>query len=246
MTTSTEDAAWDEGDTRHFIDYGAYFVPEREVQIDTLCSVVPPPPDGGVVVEICSGEGLLAEALARRFPTAFIHALDGSETMLAATAARLDDTGSRYRTTQMEIADSAWRHFDTPVSSFVSSLAIHHLDGAGKAELFSDLATQLAPGGALVICDIIEPRMAETLALWEKHWDQGVRERAIHLDGHTDKLEFFRKHGWNYYSDPEADPVDQPSSLLEQLLWLGDAGLVNAEVHWLKAGHAIFSARKPI
>ena len=35
--------AWDEDSSRHFIDYGAYFVPEREVQIDTVCSVIPAP-----------------------------------------------------------------------------------------------------------------------------------------------------------------------------------------------------------
>jgi hypothetical protein len=32
MNNSPPDAAWDENDSRHFIDYGAYFVPEREVQ----------------------------------------------------------------------------------------------------------------------------------------------------------------------------------------------------------------------
>jgi tRNA (cmo5U34)-methyltransferase len=65
MNNSPPDAAWDENDSRHFIDYGAYFVPEREVQIDTICNVIPEPAPGSTVVEICSGEGLLAEALAR-------------------------------------------------------------------------------------------------------------------------------------------------------------------------------------
>ena len=29
--------AWRESDSDDFIDYGAYFVPERAVQIDTIC-----------------------------------------------------------------------------------------------------------------------------------------------------------------------------------------------------------------
>jgi tRNA (cmo5U34)-methyltransferase len=65
------------------------------------------------------------------------------------------------------------------------------------------------------------------------------------LDGDLAMLDFFRRDGWNYYADPLSDPVDQPSSLHEQLNWLSDAGLVGVDVHWLKAGHAIFSAHKP-
>ena len=58
-------------------------------------------------------------------------------------------------------------------------------------------------------------------------------------------LDFFRKDGWNYYTVPQADPGDQPSTLYEQLNWMSAAGLVGADVHWLKAGHTVFSARKP-
>ena len=47
------------------------------------------------------------------------------------------------------------------------------------------------------------------------------------------------------YSDPAPDPIDQPSALLDQLKWLEAAGLRNVDVHWLMAGHAIFSGVKP-
>ena len=92
---------------------------------------------------------------------------------------------------------------------------------------------------------MVESLAAESFALWKRHWDDGVRTRAIELDGDLAMLDFFRRDGWNYYADPLSDPVDQPSSLREQLNWLSDAGLVGVDVHWLKAGHAIFSARKP-
>ena len=245
MTDVPEESTWDEDDSRHFIDYGAYFVPEREIQVDTICSVIPAPKPGSRFVEICSGEGLLAVALAQRFPGVFIHALDGSETMLTSTATRLDAAGAAHETSRIEIADTAWRQFDTPIHAFVSSLAIHHLDGPGKARLHKDLSDALAPGGALVVCDLVEARTPETLALWERHWDEGVQTRALELDGDTRMLDFFRKDGWNYYTDPQADPGDQPSTLYEQLNWMSEAGLVGADVHWLKAGHAVFSARKP-
>ena len=45
MTDTTHPDAWTEETSQHFIDYGAYFVPEREVQVETVVSVIPPAPD---------------------------------------------------------------------------------------------------------------------------------------------------------------------------------------------------------
>jgi tRNA (cmo5U34)-methyltransferase len=245
MAETKGTTTWSEDDSQHFIDYGAYFVPEREVQIDTIVSVIPPA-DGPVhMVELCSGEGLLAEALATRFKNAAVHAYDGSEAMLASTAAKLAAHGDGHTTHLFEIADTSWRRFDWPLHAVVSSLAIHHLDGPGKAQLFKDIAAALEPGGAFVICDIVEAQTPEAQALWVRHWDDGVRGRSLELDGNEKMLDFFREDGWNYYVDPDADPVDMPSPLVDQLGWLADAGFEHVDVHWLKAGHAIFSGRKP-
>ncbi|MBC6440497.1 MAG: class I SAM-dependent methyltransferase [Rhodospirillales bacterium] len=245
MTDVNDSEVWTEGTSRHFIDYGAYFVPERETQMDTICSVIPPATDGAAIVEICSGEGLLCEAMAKRFPNATFHALDGSQTMLDSTAGKLAAAGVAHQIRMMDIADTDWRTFASPVHAFVSSLAVHHLDGPGKAQLFKDLADQLAPGGVLVICDLVEAQRMAGQKLWERHWDDGVGERAHKLDGDGKMLHFFRDDGWNYYTDPEADPVDMPSSLFDQLCWMADAGLEHIDVHWLRAGHAIFSGVKP-
>ena len=245
MTETDRAPGWTEDDSRYFIDRGAYFVPERETQIDTICGVVPPAPDGAAIVEICCGEGLLCEALARRFPNAEIHALDGSETMLASAKARLEATGVAHRAAFIDIAGTDWRAFETPVHAFVSSLAVHHLAGPDKARLFADLAAALAPGGVVVICDLVEAQREAGLALWRRHWDDGVRERSLALDGDEKMLDVFRDDGWNYYADPDADPADTPSPLFDQLRWMAEAGLTAIDVHWLRAGHAIFSGAKP-
>ena len=245
MSDTDTPGGWSDDDTQYFIDYGAYFVPEREIQIDTVCSVIPEPPDNSLIVEICCGEGLLCSALAERFPASEILALDGSPAMLASAGDKLRKTGVSWRTSLMDIGDSGWRNFDRPVHAFVSSLAVHHLDGAAKARLFRDLANGLATGGVIVICDLVEAQRPEGQRLWERHWDDGVAERTRDLDGNDAKLRLFRDDGWNYYSDPDADPVDMPSGLFEQLTWMAGAGLVEIDLHWLRAGHAIFSGRKP-
>jgi tRNA (cmo5U34)-methyltransferase len=44
-----------------------------------------------------------------------------------------------------------------PFDVVVSALAVHHLDGAGKADLFNRVAAVLAPGGRFVLGDVVAP-----------------------------------------------------------------------------------------
>lgn len=44
-----------------------------------------------------------------------------------------------------------------PSDLVVSVLAVHHLDGPGKADLFEHAAAVLAPGGRLVLGDVVIP-----------------------------------------------------------------------------------------
>jgi tRNA (cmo5U34)-methyltransferase len=77
MPQDDAQASWDEADSQDFIDYGSFFVPDREEQIAILCDLVPPADPGAHLVELCSGEGLLSGALLDRFPAATVHAYDG-------------------------------------------------------------------------------------------------------------------------------------------------------------------------
>jgi tRNA (cmo5U34)-methyltransferase len=238
---------WEEDDSRRFLNYGRYFVPERERQIDLIGDLIPPPtdvPGGALLVELCSGEGLLSRALLERFPGCRLLALDGSAEMRERTRATCAAAADRLTVAAFDLAARDWRAFAEPPHAIVSSLAIHHLDGAGKRALFRDLAAALAPGGVLVIADIVRPPDARGLAAAAQQWDEAVRARALALDGDLRAFAEFQRLGWNYFRDPDGDPIDKPSSLAEQLTWMAEAGLAGVDCHWLLAGHAIFSGRK--
>ncbi len=239
--------AWDETDSREFLDDGRFFVPEREAQIAAICGMIPAPADGAPahLVELCCGEGLLAAALLARFPRAVVHGYDGSAAMLARARAALPEFGDRFEAHPFALEEAAWRRFPWPVHAFVSSLAIHHLDGAGKRRLFADLAAALAPGGALVIADLVLPASREATALAAAAWDEEVRRRSLELGGDLAAHQRFLDTGWNLFDDPAADPTDKPSPLFDQLRWLAEAGLEAVDVGWMKAGHAVFGGRKP-
>lgn len=236
---------WNEDDSRGFIDLGRFFVPDREEQTGTILDLIPDPGDG-LLVDLCCGEGLLSRAMLERFPRARVLALDRSPAMIEHVLATLCSFGRRFEAGIFDLADRSWRtSFDRPVRAFVSSLAIHHLDGPGKRELFEDLALALAPGGALAIADLVKPASETGRALAARAWDDSVRRRSLELLGNLGPYGKFRDERWNFYADPDPDPIDQPSPLMDQLHWLEAAGFTGVDVHWMKAGHAVFGGFKP-
>jgi cyclopropane fatty-acyl-phospholipid synthase-like methyltransferase len=150
-------SAWSEENSQTFVDYGRYFVPNREQQIATIAALIPPDEGSFRVLELCCGEGLLAEAILRRFPTCTLFGYDGSAEMRRRAEERLAAYGERFQPVHFDLADQAWRSLDMSVQAVVSSLAIHHLDGPGKGGLFRDVYAMLAPGGAFIVADVIAP-----------------------------------------------------------------------------------------
>ncbi len=222
-------------------------MPGREEQIATVVDLIPeiPAPGEGLLVDLCCGAGLLTASMLERFPRARVLAMDLSPAMLAHVTATLQRHGDRLEARAFDLADLSWRRFPEPVHAFVSSLAVHHLDSEGKRRLFRDLAEALAPGGALILADLVQPASPAGQALAAKAWDEAVRRRSLEMAGDLTPYKTFREERWNFYADPDPDPIDQPSPLINQLQWLAEAGLIGVEVHWMKAGHAIFGGFRP-
>lgn len=243
MNSETPNLNWTESASRVFIDYGRYFVPDRQAQIETLCRLIPDGPAPLQILELCCGEGLLAEAILERLPLARLSALDGSPEMLNLAGQRLARFGERFESRRFDLAAQEWRQPEGVYQAILSSLAIHHLDGLAKQRLYRDLWRMLSTGGALMIADIIQPASAVGLENAAQAWDESVRQQALALDGHLGAAEFFERDGWNIFRHP--DPMDMPSGLFEQLGWLSQAGFAAVDVYWLKAGHAIYGGLKP-
>lgn len=247
MQDSVIKPQWEEESSQDFIDYGKYFVPDREIQIDCICEVIPQPFKPAYILDLCCGAGLLTRALLDKFPECHVYGLDGSPTMIAQAERELAAYGERFKTRQFDLAATDWCEFPFPVHAVVSSLAIHHLDGTEKQVLFKDIASLLMPGGSFIIADLTEPMDQFGKGLAAKIWDETVRKRSLDLDGDLKGYDYFCELGWNHYaqSEPDPDSIDKPSSLFDQLKWLDEAGFVDVDVFWMKAGHAIFGGRKP-
>lgn len=152
------------------------------------------------VLDLGTGTGETLAGVLALHPAARAVGVDESENMLAVARDRLQD-----RDVTLEVADLLDPLPPGPFDVVVSALAIHHLDGPGKAELFSRVANVLRPGGRFVLGDVVVPAPEESAVI------------AI-------------TEGW-----------DKPSSVVEQVAWMEQAGLV-ATVVWEEDDLALFTA----
>ncbi len=235
---------WSEADSQAFLDKGDYFVPERETQLDLIVELLATDPPPARVLELGCGEGRLAARVLSRFPRAHLTALDGSPLMRERAAARLADDTARVRLSPFALENTDWRRPEAAFDAVISSLTLHHLFPDDQWRLYRDLHRMLAPGGVLVIADLIAPEGARALGVAAAGWDAAVRRQVEALDGVEDAYRAFVQGEYNIFRYP--DPMDRPAPLRDHLNQLAAAGFVEVDVCWLRAGHAIFGGRKPL
>ena len=233
---------WSEDDSARFLTLDDVAVPMREQQIATLCALIPAQADETfTAVELGAGGGLLARAVLDAYPNCHYHALDGSETMRAELREKLAPYGDRVTVGAFELAESAWREaLPSPLRCVLSSLVVHHLTHEGKRQMFADVARRLEPGGALLLADLVAPATERARRLFAEQWDTAAQLQSLALSGDFNLYQQFREAAWNYYELTEEDPIDHPSPLSDQLVWLREAGFSVSDCFWMLAGHAIY------
>jgi tRNA (cmo5U34)-methyltransferase len=243
MSEPSTGSAWSEASSALYSQLSQIAVPDREAQQEALLTLFPFSTEEAFrVVELASGEGFLARAILERFTHATILALDGSELMRAQTAERLRPFGERASVGAFDMLAQDWHDQLAGADVVVSSLCIHHLDGEQKQQLYKAICERLSPRGALLIADLVAPQRPEGWRLFANQWDASARERSERLTGGSAAFEHFQQTEWNYYRYP--DPMDKPSPLFDQLLWLKAAGFAVVDCFWLQAGHAIYGGYK--
>lgn len=244
MATNNLEHHWNEDTSQQFLDYGRYFIPEREQQMRIIKDLLQRLPQPVSIVDLCCGDGTLAEVILEGCPGSTYLGLDGSNLILEKAREKLSHFTGRVTLQSFELAERSWCLMDHAPGAVVSSMAIHHLEGAGKQVLFRDVFSLLAHGGGFIISDMVEPTTAQGRAVAADAWDEVVRKRCLDLDGTTAGLDFFVNEGWNTYRYDNPDDIDHPSSLVDQLTWLKEAGFEATDVHFMQAGHALFSGWK--
>jgi tRNA (cmo5U34)-methyltransferase len=105
------------------------------------------------ILELCIGTGETARRVLAEHAGARLVAVDSSEEMLAEVPATLG--------ADLRVADLADPLPAGPFDLVVSALAVHHLEGPAKAELFRRVAAELRQGGRFVLADVVIPKRQE-------------------------------------------------------------------------------------
>jgi tRNA (cmo5U34)-methyltransferase len=167
------------------------------------------------LLDLGAGTGLLAGLIAAAVPGLRVTATDGAPAMLEVAARRLAGT-----TAEFVVADL----LDLPAGPYdaiVSALAIHHLDDAGKRELYRRVYAALGPGGIFVNAEQVAGPTPALNARYHQVWLAGCVEAGASAE------------------DLAAAAVrmayDQPSTVDEQCAWLREAGFTDVDCfakHW--------------
>jgi len=102
------------------------------------------------VLDLGTGTGVTALRVLGRHPGAELTGIDESAGMLEHARRALPAAELRVARLEDELPDG-------PFDLVVSALAVHHLDGPAKADLFRRVARALSPGGRVVIGDVVVP-----------------------------------------------------------------------------------------
>ena len=104
------------------------------------------------ILDLGIGSGLTAQRVLEALPEAKLLGVDASSEMLAAAEANLDPDRTQLQSGRLEEPLP-----DGPFDLVMSMLAVHHLDGPGKADLFARIASVLETGGRFVLGDLVVP-----------------------------------------------------------------------------------------
>lgn len=106
--------------------------------------------EAGTILELGTGTGETARRVLELHPGARLVGVDASEEMLAVARESLPEAELHPQRLEDPLPEG-------PFDLVFSALAVHHLDGAGKRDLFRRVAAVLQPGGRFVLADVIVP-----------------------------------------------------------------------------------------
>ena len=104
------------------------------------------------VLELGTGTGETARRVLDRHPGAHLIGIDGSPGMINVACENLPSDRVSLLVGRLEDPLPTG-----PFDLVVSALAVHHLEGADKADLFQRINTELDPSGRFVLADVVEP-----------------------------------------------------------------------------------------
>jgi len=177
------------------------------------------------VLDLGAGTGLLAAMILEARPDASLLLLDGSDKMLGEARKRFASQPS----VRFQVADMGEVELEGGYDLVVSSLAIHHLDDAGKRQLFGRIRSALNPDGLFINVEQVSGPDPISDARYARLWHRSIVENgatAAQIAAACQRMRF-----------------DRCASVEDQLRWMREAGFENVDCSVKAWRFAVLSGR---
>ena len=138
--------------------------------------------DAKAILELGIGTGETTRRVLAHHPDARLTAIDSSREMLERARAAHPDADLRLRRLEDPLPAG-------PFDLVFSALAVHHLDGGGKRDLFRRVGEVVRRSGRFVLADVVVPDREEDAQI-AIDWVMDLPDRA------DDQLEWLREAGF--------------------------------------------------
>jgi tRNA (cmo5U34)-methyltransferase len=180
------------------------------------------------LLDLGAGTGLLSLLIAAAVPGVHVTLLDGAPAMLAVAAGHLAGRGVEHEIRVADLTDPlpAGRY-----DAVVSALAIHHLDDAGKRDLYRRIRAVLASGGVFVNAEQVAGPTPALDRRYREVWLAQITALG------SDAEEIAAAHRRMAY--------DRPATVEDQCRWLRELGYVDVDTVLKAWRFAVFTGSMP-
>jgi tRNA (cmo5U34)-methyltransferase len=216
--------------------------PEREAQLALLAALIPRPRDAAIrVLDLGAGYGVVSAAVLQVFPAAQITLMDYSAAMLDHARARLAAHAGQLKWALGDLSAPGWeRELEGPFDAVVSAAVLHNLrSGPRVRALYGEIARILAPGGAFLNLDHVNPGGPHIEA-------QYGAMRGTRRQGAMARLAHSHAPGEAEAAAPAVPRWQRyPADLPTNLAWLKEAGFAEVDCFSKEFQRTLFGGYVP-
>ncbi len=194
-------------------------------------------------LDLGAGNGAMSELLLSEWPSASAVLIDNSAAMLERADARLGRFEGRWSAVQEDLSQPSWPAAlprGGAYGAVVSAYALHHLDAAGKREVFAAVLELLEPGAMFLNMDYVSVT-GPLEGLFEEQMAINLHRAERDRGSTRDEAELAAELSVSF----DADEEDQPDRAEDQVAWLADAGFQDAQIHFKWGEVALYGAARP-
>lgn len=231
-------AIWQQdGAVANYLNTSRQAIPLATEQLDAMFQVVAA---FGVptrtLLDVGAGDGVAAEAIARRFPVERVTLVDFSPPMLARARERFAGAAVEVDIVDADLNDPGWREQLPTYDLIVSRYAIHHLPHDRKRALYAEIHDLLAPGGLFFNIEHVSSVSPVYTDIFERLIIDGMVATS---DGSLDLEEATTA----FYARQDAQTnILAPAE--DQCAWLREIGFVDVDVVMKVFELAVIVARR--